>query len=86
MKETLKSDQATKRSIHLSKKVIKLLILFYIIDLNGLFVCLKVKSMMYGFGDDENPYQESVELIEDLVIHFIQMMVAYYLFLFLSIF
>jgi hypothetical protein len=30
---------------------------------------------MYGFGDDENPYQESVELIEDLVIHFIQMMV-----------
>lgn len=28
--------------------------------------------MMYGFGDDENPYQESVELLEDLVVHFIQ--------------
>ena len=30
---------------------------------------------MYGFGDDENPYQESVEIIEDLVVHFIQNMV-----------
>lgn len=36
---------------------------------------IKVKSMMYGFGDDENPYQESVEIIEDLVVHFIQNMV-----------
>ena len=35
----------------------------------------KVKSMMYGFGDDENPFQESVEVLEDLVIHFIQNMV-----------
>lgn len=31
--------------------------------------------MMYGFGDEENPYQESVELLEDLVIHFVQDMV-----------
>ena len=38
---------------------------------------LKVKSMMYGFGDDENPYQESVEVLEDLVIHFIQYMVDF---------
>jgi hypothetical protein len=30
---------------------------------------------MYGFGDDENPYQESVEILEDLVVHFIQNMV-----------
>ena len=27
--------------------------------------------MMYGFGDDQNPYTESVELLEDLVIEFI---------------
>jgi len=26
---------------------------------------------MYGFGDDQNPYTESVDLIEDLVIEFI---------------
>jgi transcription initiation factor TFIID subunit 13 len=31
--------------------------------------------MMYGFGDDENPYSESVELLEDLVIQYIQNMV-----------
>ena len=33
--------------------------------------------MMYGFGDDENPYAESVELLEDLVIQYIQNMVNY---------
>lgn len=27
--------------------------------------------MMYGFGDDQNPYTESVDLLEDLVIEFI---------------
>lgn len=27
--------------------------------------------MMYGFGDDQNPYTESVELLEDLVIQYI---------------
>ena len=27
--------------------------------------------MMYGFGDDQNPYTESVDIIEDLVIEFI---------------
>ena len=30
---------------------------------------------MYGFGDDPNPYPESVELLEDLVIQYIQNMV-----------
>jgi hypothetical protein len=30
---------------------------------------------MYGFGDDETPYSESVELLEDLVIQYIQNMV-----------
>jgi transcription initiation factor TFIID subunit 13 len=31
--------------------------------------------MMYGFGDDENPYTESVELLEDMVIQYVQNMV-----------
>lgn len=31
--------------------------------------------MMYGFGDEENPDQEAVDLLEDLVLHFIQSMV-----------
>lgn len=31
--------------------------------------------MMYGFGDDQNPYTESVDLLEDLVIDFITQMV-----------
>jgi len=30
---------------------------------------------MYGFGDDENPYTESVDILEDLVIDFITEMV-----------
>jgi transcription initiation factor TFIID subunit 13 len=31
--------------------------------------------MMFGFGDDQNPYTESVDLLEDLVIEFITEMV-----------
>ena len=31
---------------------------------------------MYGFGDDQNPYTESVDLIEDLVIEYITEMVG----------
>jgi transcription initiation factor TFIID subunit 13 len=27
--------------------------------------------MMYGFGDDQNPYTESVDMLEDLVIFYI---------------
>ena len=27
--------------------------------------------MMFGFGDDKNPYTESVDLLEDLVIEYI---------------
>lgn len=27
--------------------------------------------MMYGFGDDKNPYTESVELLEELVLKYI---------------
>jgi hypothetical protein len=33
--------------------------------------------MMYGFGDEETPDQESIELLEKLVIHFIQNMVRF---------
>jgi len=34
-----------------------------------------VRCMMYGFGDDQNPYSESVDLLEDLVIEYISEMV-----------
>ena len=47
--------------------------------------------MMYGFGDDQNPYSESVDMLEDLVIEFITEMVylllfvAKFLFVFINI-
>ncbi|XP_033635274.1 transcription initiation factor TFIID subunit 13-like [Asterias rubens] len=31
----------------------------------------ELRCMMYGFGDDQNPYTESVDLLEDLVLDFI---------------
>ena len=31
---------------------------------------------MYGFGDDQNPYSESVDLIEDLVVEYITELVS----------
>ena len=31
----------------------------------------ELRCMMYGFGDDRNPYTESVELLEDLVFKYI---------------
>lgn len=31
---------------------------------------------MYGFGDDQNPYTESVDFIEDLVIEYVTEMVS----------
>ena len=31
----------------------------------------ELRCMMYGFGDDQNPFTESVDLLEDLVIEFI---------------
>lgn len=30
-----------------------------------------VRCMMYGFGDDQNPYTESVDMLEDMVIAYI---------------
>ena len=31
---------------------------------------------MYGFGDDQNPYSETVDLIEDLVVEYITELVS----------
>ena len=31
----------------------------------------ELRYMMHGFGDDVNPYNESVDMVEDLVIEFI---------------
>lgn len=31
----------------------------------------ELRCMMFGFGDDRNPYTESVDLLEDLVVEFI---------------
>lgn len=31
----------------------------------------ELRCMMYGFGDDQNPYSESVDVLEDLVTEFI---------------
>ncbi|CAF0960091.1 unnamed protein product [Rotaria magnacalcarata] len=31
----------------------------------------ELRNMMYGFGDDPQPYAESVELLEDLVVQYI---------------
>ena len=41
------------------------------------FVVVEVRCMMFGFGDDENPYTESVDLLEDLVVEFISEMVKH---------
>ena len=34
----------------------------------------ELKYMMYGFGDDSAPYEETVDLMEDLVVEFISEM------------
>ena len=31
----------------------------------------ELRCMMYGFGDDQNPFTETVDMLEDLVIQFI---------------
>lgn len=63
-------------------------ILFYVHPYNVvtklIYICIcvfAVRCMMYGFGDDKNPYTESVDLLEDLVIQFIKEMVSNSLFL-----
>uniref|UniRef100_A0A8C6CCH2 Transcription initiation factor TFIID subunit 13 n=1 Tax=Monodon monoceros TaxID=40151 RepID=A0A8C6CCH2_MONMO len=35
------------------------------------FFSKALQCMMYGFGDDHNPYTESVDILEDLIIEFI---------------
>ncbi|CAG0921682.1 unnamed protein product [Notodromas monacha] len=38
----------------------------------------ELRCMMYGFGDDQNPYTESVDFLEDLVIQYIAETVSFY--------
>jgi len=54
--------------------MIELVISFIIIIL--LFDNVLVRCMMYGFGDDQCPYTESVDFLEDLVIEYITEMVC----------
>ena len=35
----------------------------------------ELRCMMFGFGDDHNPYTESVDMLEDIVLEFIIQMV-----------
>jgi len=37
----------------------------------GRWFAKELRCLLYGFGDDENPYTETVELLEDLLIEFI---------------
>ena len=37
--------------------------------------CFPVRCMMYGFGDEQVPFTESVDLLEDLVVEYITEMV-----------
>jgi hypothetical protein len=39
----------------------------------------ELRCMMFGFGDDQNPYTESVDLLEDLVNEFITETVGFLL-------
>ncbi len=32
----------------------------------------ELRCMLFGYGDDANPYTETVDFLEDLVIEFIQ--------------
>ena len=40
-----------------------------------LLFCFPVRCMMYGFGDEQVPFTESVDLLEDLVVEYITEMV-----------
>lgn len=40
-------------------------------SIGGKFYGKELRCMMYGFGDDRNPYTETVELVEDLVLQYI---------------
>ena len=43
--------------------------------LDMLLFCFPVRCMMYGFGDEQVPFTESVDLLEDLVVEYITEMV-----------
>ena len=42
----------------------------------------ELRCMMYGFGDDQNPYTESVDMLEDLALEFITQMVGIFSYIF----
>lgn len=46
-----------------------------------MIVLFTVRCMMYGFGDDQNAYTESVDILEDLIkkLEFITEMVRLFL-------
>ena len=77
---TLKSIPQIRRSILSSENVSKCLQIDQLDAQSWIPRCwplvVEVKQMMYGFGDEENPLPESIELLEELVIHFIQDMVS----------
>lgn len=41
---------------------------------------LIVKPMLYGFGDDKNPRDDTVEIVEEIVVKYIVDLVHKYLF------
>lgn len=40
-------------------------------SIGGKYYGKELRCMMYGFGDDRNPYTETVNLLEDLVLKYI---------------
>ena len=46
--------------------------MFLLVNLN---ITLLVRPLMYGFGDDINPRQDTVELVEDLMIEYVETIV-----------
>lgn len=58
-----------------------IIVLYYLYKSSNATVFVSaVRCMMYGFGDDPNPYSESVDLLEDMVIEYICEMVMCFLF------
>ena len=41
------------------------------VDRKKKYFSKELRYMMYGFGDDPNPYNETVDLVDDLVVEFI---------------
>ena len=51
--------------------------LYYSLHTSEAFsIFISVRCMMFGFGDDKNPYTESVDYLEDMVVEYISEMVS----------